>query len=136
MALEGVIIIGPQFPEGGVTTYVKTLKKYLQKEGLKVILISPYVFYPTEMNARAILRIDFIKNSFIKLIVLISNIGNIIKLASTKQSFIAHVHTAGGWSFWENSIYIIILKAFKIPVVLHMHTSEYGYAYLTSTNQV
>lgn len=128
-----VIMIGPRPPtRGGISTFVSTLEKYLRdKENFEIIPITQYVFHQTELSFGDVLSISFIKNFITKMVVIFTNVIIIAKVARggrKEKKLIAHIHTAGGFSAWENSIYILLLSVFKIPTILHMHLTERGYS--------
>ena len=38
---------------------------------------------------------------------------------------IVHIHTSSYWTFWENSLYVMISKTFKRKAILHIHGSMF-----------
>ena len=77
----------------------------------------------TEIDLKETLNLNFIFNFFMKSITLVKNIIKIIEIVNKNKIDLAHIHSAGGLSFYENAIYMILLKKFRISTILHVHST-------------
>lgn len=114
MSRINVLMIGPQPPAvGGISSYIRDLKQILEiKYNLRVYSIIPYII--NEPSPHKIL----IKSYF-----MIKNLLKIVRLH--KKVDIAHVHTSSYISFFENSLYIVLIKLLNRKVVLHIHAPDF-----------
>jgi len=112
-----VLMIGPQPPSiGGISSYIRELKMSLECDyNVNIIPIAPYCSSSYTFKKYYKKLSSAVKNS-LRLTIL-----------SIKHDFdIAHVHTSSNISFFENSIYIIIIKYIAHrKIILHIHAPDF-----------
>lgn len=64
-----------------------------------------------------------------KLSAAISAVSKFCTLLVRRQVRLLHAHTASRASFWRKSIFILLCKAARKPVVIHMHSGEFIHFY-------
>lgn len=116
-----VLMIGSHLrTTGGIT---RVIKNYL-KAGLgnKV----DFYFFPTYYGSNLVINILFYCTQYIRLF---------IKLYILNQKYdIAHIHMSYGGSFIRKKYIIKLLNYNKIPIILHMHGSQFKEFYNKSSN--
>ncbi len=65
------------------------------------------------------------QNIFDKIYRLLVGLLQIMQVSIFNKSVIAHVNTAHDRSFFRKAVFIKLLKLLKIPIVLHLHSSEF-----------
>lgn len=112
-----VLMIGPHPPStGGIASYIRDLNHELREEhGLNIISIAPYV-----------VKSHKISELLLKVWIALLNTIKIVFFSLKYNCVLGHVHTSSKISFFENSLYILLLKYIcRIPVVLHLHAPDF-----------
>lgn len=60
----------------------------------------------------------------------------VARLLLTKRVALMHLHVAMRGSFWRKALFLALGKAFKVPVVLHLHGSQFAEFYGGSAPRV
>lgn len=108
-------MIGPGASEkasGGVVSVIDSISSKLNQDYIvtKIITMRP---------------VGMMKRLFIYLHALLS----ILKSLMNPNKKIAHIHMASRFSFYRKSLIIIILKTFKIPILIHLHGAQFHLFY-------
>jgi len=106
-----ILLIGPGTAKesgGGIAVYTDILAEHMK-------------------NYYAVKRIDTMKeqNVFDKIFRLFTALITIIKCYYSYKEILAHVNTAHSRSFYRKAIFIKLLNFLKIPIVIHLHSSEF-----------
>ena len=122
---------------GGITTFVEGILKTDLSKKYKFTLFDtqrPTVGLAKDVNDYTLMfRLGFM--CLVKS--LASTICHLIKfpfaLIASRPNLI-HVHTSTYWSFWENSVYIVISKLFSTKTLLHIHGGLFDKFYKESNS--
>jgi len=120
-----ILIIGPRPPSvGGIASYIRDFTYNVKNiYNYKILFITVYVIKPLSIKALCL-----------KIYSILFNVFKLISFVLKDDYDIAHIHTSSKFSFIENSVYILFLKAFsRRPVVLHIHAPDFD-SFLQKTN--
>lgn len=112
-----ILMIGPQPPDvGGIASYIRDLNNVLiEQHSVNIISIKPYIVAKGSL-----------KELIMKVLTLFTNSIKILSMSYSDKFTLAHVHTSSGFSFLENSVYILLLKyCCGKKVVLHIHAPDF-----------
>jgi glycosyltransferase involved in cell wall biosynthesis len=107
--------IGPSWnSKGGVASVIETYHKMGFFESCNVY------FLVTMENGNSWLKLKLFIRSFL------------FFLWNLKSWRFLHVHMSSNASFWRKSIYILVASMFRIPVIIHLHSSSFPDFYFGS----
>jgi glycosyltransferase involved in cell wall biosynthesis len=75
-------------------------------------------------------------NGFTKVMSAITSFTSFLWLLAIGKIGCIHAHTASRASFWRKSIFIIIARIAKIPVIFHLHGAEFDTFYYRECNNI
>jgi len=107
-----ILMIGPgatQDKGGGI---VKVIENLIDKSSDRFDVIRIITMYPNNFFSRLY---TYLYAIFILL----------YRILFIKNSKIAHIHMASKTSFYRKSLLIILLRTFKIPILIHLHGGGY-----------
>lgn len=64
-----------------------------------------------------------------KIRVALAALASFVYLLLTRQVGLVHAQTASRASFWRKSIFMLLARLFRVPVILHMHGAEFEHFY-------
>ena len=64
-----------------------------------------------------------------KLLVAISALSKLCSLLLRRRVSLLHVHTSSRASFWRKSVFVLLCKAARKPVIIHIHSGEFSHFY-------
>ncbi|NOQ32566.1 MAG: glycosyltransferase [Helicobacteraceae bacterium] len=70
-----------------------------------------------------------------KLMRFVSSLLHIIPFIVSNNQKIAHINTAHQNSFWRKAIFVKLLKIFNIPIIIHLHSSEFHLFFKNSSSK-
>lgn len=71
-----------------------------------------------------------------KLWAAISALSNFCTLLVRGQVRLLHAHTASRASFWRKSVFVLLCKAARKPVVIHIHSGEFIHFYYNESGEI
>jgi glycosyltransferase involved in cell wall biosynthesis len=119
-----VLMIGPgEEVTGGITALVRTLIPALES---RVDLL----YLPT-VQERAMCRSGKISRENVALA--LSQYGRFLSALFRFHPQVVHVHTSRGMGWLKDTFYVVVARAWRCPVVLHMHGGDFGELYAKSS---
>ncbi len=113
-------MVGPgasKVASGGIVTVIDNLIEYLDKDFVIKHIVT---MRPTS----ALKRIGLYFNALFSIIINLMN----------RDQKIAHIHMSSRTSFYRKSTIIMLLKFFRIPIIIHLHSGEFDIFYSQELN--
>lgn len=63
-------------------------------------------------------------------------LGEYVRVLFSGRVALVHAHTASRASFWRKSIFILLARAVRVPVVLHLHGAEFEQFYRNESSKL
>jgi len=140
MIKKKILMVGPLPPTvGGITTYIQILLKSNLNQNFNFIPFTtsrPTIGIIKDIyDYKLIFYIGF--NNLLKSVLV--TLQHIIKfpiILFFKKIEIVHIHTTDYWSFWENTLYVLMSKLFRKKIILHIHATAFNEFYNTGNRLV
>lgn len=138
MEKKKILLVGPFPPTvGGITTYILTLLKSKLKhkfEYIKFTTSRPTVgIFKDVYDYSIIFHIGFNK-LFRSAMTTLYHLIKFPIILIIKNPELIHLNTSAYWSFWENSIYVLLSRFFLKKIILHIHASSFHPFYKTGNS--
>lgn len=112
--MKKIVMIGTRFETmGGISSVVNVYREagFFDRH--------PIIYLSSHGDGGKFLKLRLLLNAFFKLLFVL------VKM----DAAVVHLHMSSRASFWRKSIYFLVSKFFRVPVIVHLHGGEFAIFY-------